>query len=412
MKDLPSIDSRIHYIDNIRSIIIVLVVLFHAILPYVFVCPWWYVNDPPPVPYSFLFVVLLDAIMMPVLFFVAGLLARPSYERKGPRLFMAGKVKRLIFPFLLLTIFFSPIMPFIRQSLRAAGSGVAPAGFWPFWTSYITSGTKLYSSPVMGSTELIVNQYWFLMLLFVFFAGFCLYSWMRNRKQGDPTGRIAVEPKSRAAWLGSIAIFCLVIGSLYALIGRFIGGTAWVTLGSLCQVQPAKIPIYLGFFLAGIFIERRNLMPDILHITRPLAWFAAAVLFTAAYFTAASMTVGVQEVSLALVITAQILRIFLLASATLWLLTLFHSRVNRATTLWRELSANSYNIYLIHMVVTVVFQMMVMTLPVPSVLKFGIVSLLTLLACYLASRFVVNRSSAAAVTAVIIVFVLMSLAFR
>ena len=119
MKDLPSIDSRIHYIDNIRSIIIVFVVLFHAILAYVHVTSWWYVNDPPPVPWSFLFVVLLDTFMMPILFLVAGLLARPSYERKGARLFMAGKVKRLIFPVLLCTIFFAPIMPFIRQVLRS-----------------------------------------------------------------------------------------------------------------------------------------------------------------------------------------------------------------------------------------------------------------------------------------------------
>ena len=412
MKDIPSIDSRIHYIDNIRSIIIVFVVFFHAILPYGYVTPWWYVNDPPPVPYSLFFILLLDSFMMPTLFFVAGLLARPSYERRGARLFMAGKVKRLIFPFLLCTIFFSPIMPFIRQSLRAADSGVGPAGFWPFWISYITSGTKLHVNPVSTSRDLIVNQYWFLMLLFVFFAGFCLYSWMRDRKQRQHTEHIPGESRSRSAWLGSIAIFCLVLGSAYALISLFIGSTDWVTLGSLWQIQPAKIPIYLGFFLAGIFIERRNLMPDILGITRPLAWFAAAILITAAYFTTVAKTVGVQEVSLTLVIASQILRIFLLASILLWLLTLFHSRVNRATTLWKELSANSYNIYLIHLVVAVIFQMMVMILPVPSVLKFGIVSLLTLLASYLASRFIVSRSSKAAIFAVIVVFVLMSLMFR
>lgn len=412
MKDLPSIDSRIHYIDNIRSIIIVLVVLFHAILSYVYVTPWWYVNDPRPIPYSFFLVVLLDAFMMPILFFVAGLLARPSYERKGARLFMAGKVKRLMFPFLLCTIFFAPIMPFIRQSLRAANSGVGPVGFWPFWISYITSGTKIHICPVSTSMDLIVNQYWFLMLLFVFFAGFCLYSWMRDRQPRQHTERITGESRSRTAWLVSIAVFCLVLGSTYALASRFIGGTVWVTLGSLWQVQPAKIPIYLSFFLVGIFIEHRNMMPDILGIARPLAWFTAAVLIAAAYFTTLAKTVGVPEASLTLVIASQILRIFLLASLSLWLLTLFHSRLNKATTLWKELSANSYNIYLIHMVVAVVFQMMVMILPVPSFLKFGIVSLLTLLVSYLAGRFIVNRSSTAAIFAVIIIFAFMSLTFR
>jgi surface polysaccharide O-acyltransferase-like enzyme len=407
----PAIDSRIHYIDNIRSIIIVFVVLFHAILPYV-VTPWWYVTDPPPIPVSFFFIILMDATMMPILFFIAGLLARPSYKRKGARLFMAGKLKRLMFPFLLCTVFFSPIMPFIRQSLRATDSGVDPAGFWPFWISYITSGTTIHSSPVSVSTDLIVNQYWFLMLLFIFFVGFCLYNWMWEKNQRNQTERIAGEPRSRIAWLGSITIFCLMIGLLYALSSLFIGSTVWVTLGSLWQVQPAKIPIYLGFFLAGIFIQRRDLMSEILGIARPLTWFGAVVLLTAAYFTSVLKTMSAQEVSLSLVITAQILRICLLVSVLLWLLTLFHNRVNKATTLWRELSANSYNIYLIHMVVAVVFQMMVMILPVPSFLKFCIVSILTLLVSYLVGRFLVNRSSIATIFAVIIAFVFMSLTFR
>jgi hypothetical protein len=353
--------------------------------------------------------------MMPILFFVAGLLARPSYERRGARLFMAGKVKRLLFPFLLLTILFSPIMPFIRQYLRAAESGVDPSGFWPFWISFIRSGTKIYSLPVSVSMDLIVNQYWFLMLLFAFFAGFCLYSWMRGKNHGKQEKSVehtAGKPRSRAVWLGSIALLCLVTGLLYALLSRFFGATNWVTLGSLWQVQPAKIPIYLVFFLAGIYIERRNLITDILGITRPLAWFAAALLFTAAYFFAVDKTMGVQEASLFWVLAAQHLRIFLLASVLLWLLTLFHGRVNRATTLWKELSDNSYNIYLIHMVVVVVFQLMVMVLPVPSFLKFGIVSLLTLIVSYLAGRFIVNRSSKAAILVVILIFVSMSLIFR
>ena len=175
MMDPQSPGSRIYYLDNIRSIVIVFVVLFHAILAYGAVGRWWYVVDPPPIPHSFIFIAVMDVLMMPILFLIAGLLARPSFARKGARPFMAGKVKRLLFPFLLLTVLFSPIMPFIRQYLRAAGSGIEPAGFWPFWLSFIKSGTKIYASPVMASTELVVNQYWFLMLLFIFFAGYTLY---------------------------------------------------------------------------------------------------------------------------------------------------------------------------------------------------------------------------------------------
>ena len=135
-------DSRIYYLDNIRSIIIVFVVFFHAILPYVG-SPWWYVNDPPAIPYSFYYLVLLEPFLMPILFFIAGLLAWPAYERKGASLFMASKVKRLLFPFLLCTFLFSPIMPFIRSSLRAASLGDQTPGFWRFWLKLLGSGTRI-----------------------------------------------------------------------------------------------------------------------------------------------------------------------------------------------------------------------------------------------------------------------------
>jgi hypothetical protein len=123
-------------------------------------------------------------------------------------------------------------------------------------------------------------------------------------------------------------------------------------------------------------------------------------------------TFGVPGAPQALVIASRFLRIFLLVSVTLWLLTLFHSRYNRNTTMWRELSANSYNIYLIQMVPLVAIQLMFMTLPVPSIIKYGIVSLMTLLVSYLASRFISKRSPAAALIAVLLIFVFMSAVFR
>ena len=126
-------DDRLHYLDNVRSIIIVCVVFFHGILPYSGVCPWWYVNDPTPIPQALYFVILSDPILMPVLFLISGTLARPSYERNGPRRFMVGKVRRLLVPFLLCTFLFSPIMPFVRQRLRALDSTTEVTGFWEFW---------------------------------------------------------------------------------------------------------------------------------------------------------------------------------------------------------------------------------------------------------------------------------------
>ena len=75
MSELQAPASRFYYLDNIRSIIIVLVVVFHSILSYTLICPWWYVIDPSPIPSSIFLILFLDIIMMPVLFFISGLFA-------------------------------------------------------------------------------------------------------------------------------------------------------------------------------------------------------------------------------------------------------------------------------------------------------------------------------------------------
>ena len=105
---------------------------------------------------------------MPILFLIAGMHAWPSFERKGVVRFMASKMKRLVFPFLLCTFLFSPIMPFIRQSLRAKSSGGEPESFWSFWLGFLKSGTQIHSGNASTSLDIVVNQYWFLMLLFIF----------------------------------------------------------------------------------------------------------------------------------------------------------------------------------------------------------------------------------------------------
>ena len=118
-------------------------------------------------------------------------------------------------------------------------------------------------------------------------------------------------------------------------------------------------------------------------------------------------TTGVPGASQALIIVSQFLRFFVLVSVILWLFALFQKRLDSDAIVWKELSSNSYNIYLIHMSVLVVFQMLLIPLSLPPTLKFLISSLLTVLVCWLASRFIVNRSGTAAVAAVMLVFALL-----
>ena len=124
------------------------------------------------------------------------------------------------------------------------------------------------------------------------------------------------------------------------------------------------------------------------------------------------MTFPVAEPSAALQFAAKMLRSFLVLSVLFWSLSFFHRFHNRSTPLWRELSSNSFNIYLIHMELLVVLQALTLSWPVPAALKFACVSLVTLSLSYLVSRFVVRKSAVVTVLGLVLLFVALCLFYH
>jgi hypothetical protein len=349
--------------------------------------------------------------MMPALFFISGLFAWPSFERRGANHFINGKFKRLMIPFLLCTFLLSPIMPFIRESVRVLNNGGESPGFLSFWIDFFKGSLNVHSGVVSVDTELAINQYWFLLLLFLFFAGFAVYAWVQGRIKMSRQTLFSRSPKSRTQWVLVITFFSLILGIIYAMICSIIDGTTWTTFGGLWQFQPAKVHIYLGVFLAGIYVERRKSLSGILNIAHPAVWLLVAILFTVAYFTAVMQTMGVPDPSPIMITASRLLRLMVLMSFLLWLLTFFQRSVNKSTLVWRELSSNSYNIYLIHMTPLVAIQFLALSWPVHSLFKFIAVSLLTLLLSYLISRFLVRKFPYLSILALVFIFIIMVLIF-
>lgn len=66
-------NSRMYFLDNLRSFIIMLMVVFHGALAYMVYAPeWWYVVDHQKNLFFDLFVVFADNFIMPIMFFISG----------------------------------------------------------------------------------------------------------------------------------------------------------------------------------------------------------------------------------------------------------------------------------------------------------------------------------------------------
>ena len=93
------------YVDNLKVILIAVVIAGHAIVGYS-EFDWWSYADVREVTLSSVTAIVLIVVaapfallVIPLLFLVAGLLTAPSVERKGPGRFATDRLLRLGVPF-------------------------------------------------------------------------------------------------------------------------------------------------------------------------------------------------------------------------------------------------------------------------------------------------------------------------
>ena len=104
--------TRIHWMDNLRTIIIMMVVLYHVGGVYEAAGLWggfWIVDDPATITWVGIVGIFFDLFVMPAMFFVAGYLTPPSLGNKTGWGFIKSKAKRLMFPWLIAVFTLIPL---------------------------------------------------------------------------------------------------------------------------------------------------------------------------------------------------------------------------------------------------------------------------------------------------------------
>jgi glucan biosynthesis protein C len=236
-----SAQSRLVFLDNLRAAAIILVVVLHASITYMAFAPdWWYVLDRHRSLLFTAIVLLVDVPLMPALFFVAGYSALPSLQRRGPGGFVREKIVRIGIPWAFGTVFLAPLSAYMIYVSRHV-----PMGYLEFWR------TDFWGPMFQQSV------YWFLGVLFLFFL---LVAWHWG---SQPEAVRAREPRPETPGTPVfVAVVALTAG--WAILEAPVAGLDdWWHLGWLLVIQPARVAFYAGYFLLGIYAERR-------------AWFRAA----------------------------------------------------------------------------------------------------------------------------------------
>jgi fucose 4-O-acetylase-like acetyltransferase len=152
--------KRIHWMDNLRTVIIFLVVLYHVGGVYEGADMWgwfWIVDDPATISWVGIVGIVFDIFMMPTIFFISGYLTPPSLKDKSDWAFLKGKLKRLMIPWAIAVLTLIPIYKVIFLYSRNL-----PQEHWSTYFHITNPNSQ--------------NWLWFLPVLFLFNVLYLLLS--------------------------------------------------------------------------------------------------------------------------------------------------------------------------------------------------------------------------------------------
>jgi hypothetical protein len=366
---------RIHFLDNLRTFVVFLVILYHAGGVYESSGIWssfWIVDDPAVNNLSGLVNIVLDIVMMPTLFFISGCLTPASLRHGSGWAFVRTRFRRLLLPWLVGVLVLLPLYKVVFLYARHLPQ--------ESWTTYFH-----WSNGIWGQ-----NWLWFLPVLFAFDLLFLLLS----------KSRIGIPGISlKCAVMGA-----LLIGFAYSAGMDLLGLCGW-TKTALLDFQNERLLIYFLAFLMGALYFRMGVFEAgprgrvLYHVMNSIAWvpvMAYIVLLLYPWLHPGRFIVSPMADKLLLSSSYQLSLLCLMYV----LIETFRRYVDKPGWLRDGLNRNSYAVYVIHVVVLGGLALILLNTALPSLWKYTILTLSTFVVSHLivsCGRAVVRYRSAAEV---------------
>ena len=364
---------RMFFIDNLRVLLIVLVVLHHLAIIYGAPGDFFYTEGQPDMAAFLVFTLFVgvnQAFFMGFFFMISGFFTPGSYDRKGPGAFLKDRLLRLGIPLLFFIIVIEPLMVYALAVTVGGFQGSLWNLLAQYWGDYDSLG---------------VGPLWFVETLLIFAAIYA--AWRLLTKPA--TNR--VQPDSRPPGDLTIAIFALALGVATFVVRIWLPvGWYWRPL----SLQLPFFPQYIALFVVGMVAYRRNWFLGISAATGRLWIRVALVLCVVVWplFLVASAVLewdmetvfgGVHYQSFVYSVWEQSVGVAMSISLLVW----FRRRFNHQGKLTKAMAASAYAVYIIMAPVSVLVALLLRDVSLYPLLKFVLVSVITVPLCFLIGNY-------------------------
>ena len=345
--------NRVHWLDNLRTITIFLVVLYHVGGVYESAGLWgwfWIVDDPSTITWVGIVGIMFDIMVMPIMFFIAGYLTPASLKNKTGWEFVKGKFKRLMIPWVIAVFTLIPLYKVIFLYSRGL-----PQEHWSTYFHITNPNSQ--------------NWLWFLPVLFTFDMLYLLLSKANIKVSNIPL---------KWAVLGTF-----LIGLVYSfVIGDMLGFRSW-TLTPLIDFENERLLMYFMTFLLGMLCFQQNIFAEkpqkktLYNVVNGIAWIPVTGHIFARLWPFFSPNPAEFPITplyrliwhLSFYLSLLVLMYVMIVSFWLYL--------DKTGKIWNELNKNSYGVYIIHVIMIGIFGTLLLNLNLPAVVKYLLLIVLT-----------------------------------
>ena len=360
--------ERLHFFDNLRAFVIVLVVVLHGSMTYMAYAPtWWYVIDPQNSIFFTWLVLLIDVPIMPILFFIAGYFALPSLQKRGVKRFLQDKFVRLGIPWIFGVLFLAPLVTYLIYASRNISMGYLQFWATDFWG-------KLYQQSV----------YWFLGVLLLLYGILCV---VYNENPKLRVNQLLTSQPSQRFWASFMGL--MIMGSLAMTVS--FKPDDWTHFYVL-MFQPVRAPLYVGYFFLGMYAWRHKWFTTDGYRPEVGPWIAGSLISALTYLASRWTTGDTPAAQVVLTIASQVLLNVYCLFALLAAIAFFQQRVNRPTRFWQNLAPNSYGIYYVHPLILYPLTYLLVTVSVDVVFKAVGVILVAMALSWAVSAIVLRKT--------------------
>jgi len=357
--------TRIYFLDNLRTFLILLVVILHSGLVYEAVLEnSWIVVDPVKNNNIGLIRMYLDLFVMFSIFFISGYFVPASVKKQGTFDYIRSKFKRIILPWIISVLTLIPAYKFIFLYSR----GLPQEEWYTYFHWFERAGSDLN----FYANNPIQNWLWFLPVLFIFQVVYlALYK--------VNVFKINISLKTAVA-------LTFLIGTVYGFSISMLGLTGWHH-SPLLHFQRERLVVYFLSFLLGTLCYKLKIFES---TDRNKKWYIISnVVLTVSLgvFTAFALNIFfnlIDPTRQFYFISGRMDSLVYYASGMLSMLTLLHVLIyafryslNKTNAVLSELSRNSYSVYIIHVIVLGVIAVAFLHVEISAFSKFILLSILT-----------------------------------